>query len=156
MTTYTSQVNHKKLFKLLSFSFPEEELKRKVENKLFVADFRHYPQKLHRNLQSKACTCPTITYRVKSYLEIKQELLKEIKKPSKTGEDRFFPVIASNIFLAVAFIYSGWWTGRKHPFGIRELRQIENSSFKKNGIILLINLQWNHLLILFLSTHLNA
>lgn len=108
-----------------------------MENRLCVADFRHYPQKLHRNLQSKVYICPTITYRVKGYLEIKQELLKQ--EIEETGEDRFFPVIASNIFLAIAFIYSGWWTGRKHPPGIRELRQIENSYFLRNGA--------NHILI---------
>lgn len=62
-----------RLFKLLSFTFPEEKWKRKMENKpVSVADFRHYPQKLCRNiLKNKACICPTILYRTKGSLEKK-------------------------------------------------------------------------------------
>lgn len=37
-----------RLFKLLSFPFPEEQWKMKIENKPCVADFKHYPQKLCR------------------------------------------------------------------------------------------------------------
>lgn len=60
-----------------------------MEKKLCVADFRHYPQKLHRNLQSKACVCPTITYKVKEYLENKTRASQRRNRKKKVKIDSF-------------------------------------------------------------------
>lgn len=70
---------------------------------LVISDITH---KNYAETSRPLGICPTITYRVKGHLEKCNKSFSE-KKQEKSGEDRSFPVTASNIFLAIAFIYSG-------------------------------------------------